>query len=245
MHEIDFTNGDGLQNILRDIKRAVENKQIEFTPDGLMVLGEANFKVGGVFDTTVQRHEYVQRAMDEGDHEAEAWWRNWALENHLDQSRKGYFTLDASKDYNLIPDAGIDFILNVIFGGTSKIATWYLGLFTSNSTPAADWDGLWANANLKATELTNAQITGSARPSCAFGTAASKSISTSSPASVTIEAGITGVDLYGATLNESSVIANSTSGKILLAATLFGTPKSGLGAADVVNVSYSVTGSST
>lgn len=38
---------------------------------------------------------------------------------------------------NLIPSAGILHILDVVFGATAKVATWYIAPFSSNTTPAA------------------------------------------------------------------------------------------------------------
>jgi hypothetical protein len=61
-----------------------------------------------------------------------------------------------------------------------------------------------------------------------------------------LQTGSTGLSIYGATLNSTNTCKyNGTAGdEVLIAATEFGSAKTGLGAADVINVSYSITGSS-
>lgn len=44
---------------------------------------------------------------------------------------------DEREDYNLIPAEGIAHILNVVFGATSKVTTWYLAPYTNNYTPVS------------------------------------------------------------------------------------------------------------
>lgn len=44
---------------------------------------------------------------------------------------------DERIDYNLIPAEGIAHILNVVFGATAKVSTWYLAPYTNNYTPTA------------------------------------------------------------------------------------------------------------
>lgn len=54
---------------------------------------------------------------------------------------------------NLLVDQGIVHILNVVFGSTSKISTWYLAPFSGSSAPAAGWTA--ANVVSNATEITS------------------------------------------------------------------------------------------
>jgi hypothetical protein len=178
---------------------------------------------------------------------------------------EGYFTEQHSADHNLIPKAGIKYLLNVIFGSTSKESTWYVGLIASNHSPDADWTSVWAGATSgpEATELndsvqyaaagsTGNSYTASGRPAATFGSAADGSasgtgtIATSSATAFTLHTGSTAVSIYGATLNSTATCKyNGTAGdEVLIAATLFGSAKTGLSAADIINVSYSITGSS-
>jgi hypothetical protein len=157
------------------------------------------------------------------------------------------------------------YLLNVIFGSTSKESTWYVGLIASNHSPDSDWTSVWAGASSgpEATELndsvqyaaagsTGNSYTASGRPSAAFGAAANGTapgtgtIATSSATAFTLQTGSTGLSIYGATLNSINTCKyNGTAGdEVLIAATAFGSAKTGLGAADVINVSYSITGSS-
>jgi hypothetical protein len=97
---------------------------------------------------------------------------------------------------------------------------------------------------------TGNSYTASGRPSAAFGAAANGAVSgtgtiaTSSATAFTLQTGSTGLSIYGATLNSIATCKYNATDKVLIAATEFGSAKTGLGAADVINVSYSITGSS-
>jgi hypothetical protein len=54
---------------------------------------------------------------------------------------------------NLIVDQGLMHMLNVVFGATSKAATWYLALYAGAISPAANWTA--ANFASTATEITS------------------------------------------------------------------------------------------
>jgi hypothetical protein len=152
-----------------------------------------------------------------------------------------------SKEPNLIPNVGLNFVLNVLFFSTSKISTWYHGPFISNWTPVATAQSNWAGAGSGplATELANAQFDESNRQAATFGTtASSQSISSSASTTITLATGESGITLYGTTLNQSSTVAYNATDLILLAATAFSTAKSGLGAADVINLDYTISASS-
>lgn len=60
---------------------------------------------------------------------------------------------DERIDYNLIPAEGIAHVLNTIWGAESKVATWYVALFSGNVTPASTWTA--ANFTSNATEITS------------------------------------------------------------------------------------------
>jgi hypothetical protein len=252
----DELNKRTLGAVITDLKRAISNRKVEMTPHGLMVLGDTDISIGGVFDTSISRHELVQRAIDDGDPEKEAWMRKWVAAMGFSRTREGYFTDHHSADHNLIPQAGMKYLLDVIFGSRSKFSTWYIGLFTSNHDPAEDWDCHWAGAlsGPEATELADAAYDESGRQAAVFGSAANGTasgtgtIATSAATAFTLATGQSAVSIYGATLNSIATVtynvlpANTT--EELIAATKFGSAKTGLGAADVINVSYSITGSS-
>jgi hypothetical protein len=241
-------NREKLAALLRDIKRLQSQGRLDFNDEGLMLEGHVNMTIGGVFHSDVLRHELVQKAVEDGDPDQEFWARNFVAASGMARSGYGYTSLGATADHNLLPTAGLNFVLNVLFYSTSKIATWYFGPFTDDKTPVAGWLSSWAGAisGPLATELTDAQITGGARAAATFGvTATAAAIATSAATALTLETGVTGLSLYGATLNESSTIAYNVADKILLAATRFSTAKTGLGAADIINLNYSIAATST
>lgn len=226
---------------LGHILNAVKDGKIEFTDDGLMVVSN-DFRVGGVFTARVLRDELVQRAIDDGDPELEFYARQQVLRGHAN-----YFELSSERSPNLIPDAAINSILDVYFGAANKTSVWYVGCFTSDWTPTAGALSNWAGATSGplATELPNASYTESNRQIAAFGSAASKKIATSTAATFTLASGVSGVTLYGATLNSIATVAYNATDQRLAAATRFATPKSGLGAGDKAEISYEISGSST
>jgi hypothetical protein len=245
--EFSLTDGQVSESLLRDLRRLVAARRFEFNDEGLMVFrNDVNVQVGGIFDSQVQRHDLVQQAIDDGDKPRELWLREWVRKTGALARREGYHTQQAGSDHNLIPDAGINTLLDIIFGSTAKITTWYQGPFTSNSTPGAAWLSNWAGATSGplATELANAAYDETNRQAATFGSAATKSIATSSATTFTLASGQSDVSLYGSTLNNVATVAYDVTDKVLIAATRFSSAKTGLGAADVVNISYTISGSS-
>lgn len=231
-----------IQLLYADIKRQMINRRADVQPDGVYLQGGAKAQFGGVFHTDVMRHRLVQRAIEEGDPEKAIWLRKWVMANGHHRTLSGYERMMEESGHNLVTTEGMKHILNVILGSASKISTWYVGSFTSDSTPTEAWTGGWAySGSALATELANSEITGSARPSIAFAAATGTttvSVATSTAASVTMEAGVTDLDIFGTTLNEASTIAGQNSGKICLSAYRYTTAKQGLGAGDVLNTAY-------
>jgi hypothetical protein len=45
--------------------------------------------------------------------------------------------IDEFEDSNLVVNEGLNSLLNIYFGGSTQITTWYLGLFEGNYTPVA------------------------------------------------------------------------------------------------------------
>ena len=241
-------NHDKLTGLLRDIRRAKEDGKIAFTDSGLMVLeGRAGMTVGGSFHSAVLRHEMVQRAIDDGDPEKEAWAREFVRANGDVFTDRGYFRCQESSDRNLVPNVGLDYVLNVLLYTTTKIATWYHGPFISDWTPVATAESNWAGAGSGplATELADSQFDESGRQSGTFATtASSQSISSSSSTMITIATGESGIAVYGSTLNETSTVAYNSTDKIVLAATRFSAAKTGLAAADKLDLDYTISASS-
>lgn len=230
-------------SFVRDLKRALRTFQYE--QDGsALILPESKLRVGGVFTSWVLRHERVQKAIETGDALAEQAARALAPRG----SDVGYFKMQASADHNMIPDAGVEHILDVIYGGTSKVATWYHGPFTSNWSSFALAESNWAGATSGplATELPNASYDETNRQAAVFADpAASKTMTASSPTRFTLATGVSGVTLYGSTLNSTSTVNYNATDEVLLAAAQFGSPKAGLGAADKIDIEYEIVGSST
>ena len=234
--------------LVREIKRAQAAGKIEFSEDGtLMVLPQANLEVGGVFHSWVLRHEAVQRAIEDGDPERESWIRESLLRNGAEFSDRGYFRTMDDSSHNLIPDAGINTMLELVFKtATTKISNWYQGPFKTNVTPAAAWVSNWSGADGAApgAELVpTTDYTVAARVEAVFAAASAKKIACAAT-QFTLASGAADITLYGSTLNSISTAAYNVADKVLAAATKFSTAKSGLGAGDKILIEYEITGAS-
>ena len=206
-----------------------------------MVFSGPGLVVGGVFEDQVWEHPAVITAQEEGDVEKEMWLRNMISTAGRSVFRDQYVQVNGGLPPNLIVNDGLDFVLNVLFYSTTKISTWYYGPFTSNWTPAATADSSWAGVSSGplATELPNASFDESNRQAAVFGSAASsQSITTSSTTDITIATGISGVSIYGHTLNEIATVAYNSTDKILLAATRRSEALTGLAAGTVLKLGY-------
>lgn len=154
----------------------------------------------------------------------------------------GYFTyelvrdgevVDTWKEKNIVVNEGLNYILNAALSGGTVNTAHYVGLFSNNYTPIA------STVVTNLTEV-NAKYNEATRPTWSETGAASQSITNSAtPASFTFNASET---LYGAFL-----ISNNTKGGTagtLIAASKFSSARSVL-AADVLNVTYTISASST
>lgn len=245
MKEFEFSlTKNPVASLVRDLRRAILNKRYELDKADLIVQGGANIRVGGVFTSQVLRHEAVQRAVEAGDRVAETVARCAAAL----RPESEFVPMMASVDHNQIPDAGINFLLDLLFHTSqAKVTTWYHGPFTTNWTSfdgaLSNWSGPTAPL---ATELPNAAYDESNRQAAVFATqAASKSMTASTPTRFTLATGQSGVSLYGSTLNSINTVGYDATDRILLAATQFAEAKSGLGATDKIDIEYSISGSST
>ena len=206
----------------------------------------AVFHIGGVFHSSVSRHEDIQRAIDDHDPEKEQWVRKQVAAKRRQLSKAGFVTVQEEHTHNLIPNKGLEFLLNLAFSSRAKVSTWYHGPFISNWTPPASAESNWAGVTSGplATELPSAQFVESNRQPAMFADATDGTIETSGATQITIAAGVSGLTVYGTTLNSSQAVGYNSSDQVLLAATRFATPKSGLGETDILNLSYTLTASS-
>lgn len=207
----------------------------------------STLKIGGVFDASISRHYLVQRALEEQDPEKLEWTRKLVCSKGWNHDREGYVEVERDRTHNIIPTGGLNFLLNLLFHSTAKIPTWYHGPFTSNWTPMATAGSNWAGSTSGpvATELQASQFAQTNRQPANFQTAAANGqIVASAATQVEIAEGVENVTVYGTTLNSSPAVNYNATDAVLLAATRFTNPKSGLGASDVLNLSYTLTVSS-
>lgn len=201
--------------------------------------------IGTTYHTKIKRHESIMRALETGDPEFVRLVRNQLFATGMARQGDGYVVIDESEDHNLVPTTGLNHWLAVCFdSSTAKRGFWYVGLFTSNSTPALGWDGDWgAVSGGDATEMTAAQMDGlSARPAVTFGSAPGGGVlSSSASTSITLASGVADLTVYGATLNSLSTIAYNSGASILISAVRFNTPKSGLDAGDKIDLDFEIT----
>lgn len=238
----------GIEALVREVKAAQAAGKIGFSDDGkLMIMTPAHLSVGGVFNSWVLRHEAVARAIEEGDPEKEAWVRESLMRGGAEFSDAGYFRTMEGADHNLIPDAGINAMLDILFRtAVSKKSNWYQGPIKTNVTPASGWLSNWSGAGgaAPASELVpTTDYTVSARPEAVFTAAGSKKIACTATR-FTLSAGASGITLYGSTLNSVATAAYNVTDQVLAAATLFATAKSGLGAGDKIDIEYEIQGAS-
>ena len=230
--------------LVRDLRKALVNHQYE-TDGADVVVPKVNIRAGGVFTSRVLRHPMVAKAIEAGDKVAETVARyNAAL-----RPEAQFEAMMHSADHNQIPDAGISFLLNLLFhSGTSKVGTWYHGPFKTNWTAFTAAKSNWAGGTSGplATELQAAEYDEGIRQAAQFATATSgTTITASAPTRFTLATGVSGIDLYGSTLQNVQTVNYDAQDKVLLAAARFGTAKSGLGASDKIDIEYEITGSST
>lgn len=147
--------------------------------------------------------------------------------------------LDEREDSNIVVTEGLNHLLNVALDNTTtKVGTWYFGLFSANVTPVNTWTA--ANFTANSTELVSNTEGYSETTRQAFVEAAASAGSinnTASKAAFTI-ATATSVTVWGAGLLSSNV-KGGTTGTLMSAAkfsdarTLYNT--------DVFNLGYTLT----
>lgn len=111
------------------------------------------------------------------------WTPNWLIRLQRELAGQRYELAWDGAFLNLVPTAGADDILTKYFAGSTYTAAWYMGLVDGATTPTfAAGDTMASHAGW--TE--NTAYSNAARPTLAFGTAASRSIALASAATFNI-----------------------------------------------------------
>lgn len=147
--------------------------------------------------------------------------------------------IDSWEEPNLVVDEGLTYALGNAFDGTTPSMTaWYVAIFTGNATPLNTWTA--ATVSALSTETTS-QYSEATRPAWVEAGVVSKTIGNSaSPASFTFQVATT--DVHGAFLVSANAKGGTTG--ILAAASKFTSMRTLLDT-DVLNVTYTLTASST
>ncbi len=138
---------------------------------------------------------------------------------------------------NLVVTEGLNHILAVVLGATSKVSTWYLAPFAGNVTPAASWTG--EDFASDATEFTNYDE--AARQEFTDGAVSSGSIDNlSSRAEITVGSGSQD-EIYGVGLISSSVKNSNSASSVLMSAARLTSSRDNLQDGDVIALGYTFT----
>ena len=136
---------------------------------------------------------------------------------------------------NLVVDQGLIHVLNTVFAATTPITAWYIGLFSGNVTPQANWTA--ANIVANATELTG--YSPSSRPPFTVSPVAAPSLgNTGNEANFAFD--VSGPYTARGAFLISASNKGSTTG-VLMAATRFATDRAGLNSPDNLGVRYVIT----
>lgn len=135
---------------------------------------------------------------------------------------------------NLVVDEGLIHTLNVVIAGAAQVTQWYIGLFSGNVTPQADWKA--ATIVAQATELTG--YTPAQRPAFTAPATTTKSIgNAAAEASFAFDA--SGPYTARGAFLISAAAKGSTTG-VLMAATRFASDRTGLNSPDLLGVRYTL-----
>jgi hypothetical protein len=144
--------------------------------------------------------------------------------------------LAKTRDHNVCTGEGLNRLLDVMFHGTTQIATWYIEIFESNTTPS---DGTTYATPVYTPSTAYDEAT---RPAYDEAAASSKvTTNTASKATFTMNDTKT---IYGAALvgggSAATTKGDAAGGGVMFAAAKFGSPKSVV-AADVLLVTVTLT----
>ena len=143
-------------------------------------------------------------------------------------------------DPNLVVDQGLIYMLNAAFNGSTQQTAWYIGLFSGNVSPQANWTG--ANIVANATEITGYTIAGdapAARPRFTTSATTTKTLGNTGN-----EALFTFDDNGPYTARGAFLVSASAKGSttgVLMAATRFAADRTGLAGPDKPGVEYVIT----
>jgi len=116
--------------------------------------------------------------------------------------------------HNLVVNEGLDDVLDVVFKGGTAVSTWYIAIFSSDSTPAAGW----TYAVPTYTEFTNYDE--STREEWVEGSISSQSLDNSgTPAEFTCTSGTN--TIYGASMVSVSTKGDVAGGGVMFSAARF------------------------
>ena len=195
---------------------------------------ESFLATGVVFTTEIYRHKLMSKALESGDPDQVLWAASQANGFGAD-----YDLIETDVSRNIIPDEGLNDMLNVWLNSGTQVGTRYIAIFSSDSTPASSW----TSANFHGTNCTEWEgYSESVRQTWQKGAVSSKSISNSSNKAVFTSSG--SANLYGAALLSASAKdgTGDAAGK-LYAATRYTAYRS-VQNTDVVNVQYTISASS-
>ena len=150
--------------------------------------------------------------------------------------------LDERSDANIVVTEGLNHILNTVLADGTKVATWYVKLFSANVTPLATWTA--SNFTANATEIVSnseGYSETTAREFVEVAATAGSITNAASKAAFTI-ATATQINVWGAALSSSNVKGGTTG--TLMSAAKFSSVRT-LYNTDVFNLGYTLTLTST
>lgn len=134
--------------------------------------------------------------------------------------------------HNLVVNEGLDDVLDVVFKGGTAVTTWYIAIFSSDSTPAAGW----TYATPTYTEFTNYDE--STREEWVEGSISSQSLDNSgTPAEFTCTSGTN--TIYGASMVSVSTKGDVAGGGVMFSAARFSSSRP-FNAAEVLKIVVTV-----
>lgn len=141
---------------------------------------------------------------------------------------------------NIIPNEGIDYVLNAALHGDTQISAWYFAPFTNDYTPTSS--DTYASPGY--TEATS-QYSESNRQEWGEGASSDQQITNATAATITAAASVT---IYGAGLvgggTAASTKGDTTGGGTLLSSAKLTSAKS-LSTGETLDMTYTISGSST
>jgi hypothetical protein len=187
---------------------------------------------GGVFTTEIRRHKLITEALESGDVNV----LNEAIDAvNSGSAGDGYELIARDVKHNIIPNEGLNDMLDVWINGGSQVLSRYVALFSSDSTPATTW----TSANFHGTNCTEWEgYNEAARQLWDVGAVSSQSVDNS--ASKAVFTSTSTATLYGAAiLSASAKDGTSDAAGTLYAATRFSASRSVV-ATDVINIQYTL-----